>query len=202
MWADGPAPVGTAGPDLEGRGVDEPGVHRAEGRSGESREDCRMAGDAFRDALAAAQPGEDELVGVCAVGFRAGRADGRPPVAACLCKSPRRRRRRGRVRRWPGRPGRSQAAAGRGWCSRRPRRRGRPSPGSQDRRPERGGPGVSGGGCQPSPVLGADRDPAAPVPGGGHQRSVTAGPLTHPLAGPQRQRQVVPTVLVEDPAAE
>jgi hypothetical protein len=43
-----------------------------------------MGGHRLRDALAAAQPGRQELEGVALVGRRAGGADRGPPVAAAL----------------------------------------------------------------------------------------------------------------------
>ena len=67
-----------------GTGVrpDGPGVDRAEGRGGEGGEHGRVAGDVFGDAFAADQPGAEELEGVAAVGFGAGRAGGGAAVAA------------------------------------------------------------------------------------------------------------------------
>ena len=53
-------------------------------RGGQGGEDGRVAGDTIRDALAAAEAGEDQLVGVGPVGLGAGRADGGPAVAAGL----------------------------------------------------------------------------------------------------------------------
>ena len=53
-----------------------PCVDRAERRRGQRDEDARMVGDGGGDALAAGQPGADELVGVGAVDLGAGRAAG------------------------------------------------------------------------------------------------------------------------------
>jgi hypothetical protein len=50
------------------------GVDRAEGGCGEGNEDTRVGGDGVGDALAAAQPGSDELVGIGAVDLGARRA--------------------------------------------------------------------------------------------------------------------------------
>ena len=61
-----------------------PGVDGSEARSGQRREHRGMLGDGVRDALAAPQAGGDELVGVAAVGPRAGRADGFTAIAAAL----------------------------------------------------------------------------------------------------------------------
>ena len=52
------------------------GVDGAERRCGERDEDARVVSDGGRDALAAAQPGADELVSVGAVDLGAGRAAG------------------------------------------------------------------------------------------------------------------------------
>src|SRR4029077_15377707 len=52
------------------------GVDRAERRRGQRDEDARGGGDGGGDALAAAQPGADELVSVGAVDLGAGRAAG------------------------------------------------------------------------------------------------------------------------------
>ena len=52
------------------------GVDRAERRRGQRDEDARMVRDGGRDALAAGEPGADELVGVGAVHLSAGRAAG------------------------------------------------------------------------------------------------------------------------------
>jgi hypothetical protein len=52
------------------------GVDRTEGGCGEGGEDARVGGDGVRDALAAGQPGPDELVGVGAVDLGAWRAAG------------------------------------------------------------------------------------------------------------------------------
>ena len=51
-------------------------VDRAERRCGEGDEDARVVGDGGGDALAACEPGADELVGVGAVDLGAGRAAG------------------------------------------------------------------------------------------------------------------------------
>jgi hypothetical protein len=52
------------------------GVNGAERRCGECSEDAWMGANAVRDALAAGEPGAEELVGVCAVDLCAGRAAG------------------------------------------------------------------------------------------------------------------------------
>ena len=57
-------------------------VDRAEGRGGEGGEHARMTADVLGDTLAAAQAGDDQVIGVVLVGRRAGRATGRTPVAA------------------------------------------------------------------------------------------------------------------------
>jgi hypothetical protein len=53
------------------------GVDRPERRRGERDKDARMVGYRGRDALAAAQPGADELIGVGTVDLGTGRAAGR-----------------------------------------------------------------------------------------------------------------------------
>ena len=58
------------------------GVDGAEGGGGEGGEHARVGGDRLGHALAACQPGSDELVGVGAVGLGAGRADRGAPVPA------------------------------------------------------------------------------------------------------------------------
>ena len=58
------------------------GRARAQGGRGEGDEDARVDGDQFGDALAPGEPGPDQLVGVAAVGFGAGRADGGAAVPA------------------------------------------------------------------------------------------------------------------------
>src|SRR5262249_2502893 len=50
------------------------GVDRAERRRGQRDDDARVVGDGGGDALAAGEPGADELVGVGAVDLGAGRA--------------------------------------------------------------------------------------------------------------------------------
>ncbi|KPI09133.1 hypothetical protein OK006_5257 [Actinobacteria bacterium OK006] len=57
-------------------------VDGAEAGCSEGGEDAGVCGDAFRDALAAAQAGGDQVEGVAAVDLRAGRAAGRAPVVA------------------------------------------------------------------------------------------------------------------------
>jgi hypothetical protein len=52
------------------------GVDRAERRRGQGDEDARVVRDSGGDALAAGEPGADELVGVSAVDLGAGRAAG------------------------------------------------------------------------------------------------------------------------------
>ena len=51
------------------------GVHRAERGGGEGGEHARVGAHRLGDAFAAGQPGADQLVGVAAVGLRAGGAD-------------------------------------------------------------------------------------------------------------------------------
>ena len=72
--------AGSAGQD--GLAAHPAGVDRAEGRRGEGGEHARVGGDRLGDALAAGQPGADELAGVTLVHLRAGRADGLAAVAA------------------------------------------------------------------------------------------------------------------------
>ena len=71
---------------LAGAGVaaDGPGVDRAEGRGGEGGEHDRVPGHGLGDALAAGQPGADQVEGVAPVGLSAAGAGGGPPVAARL----------------------------------------------------------------------------------------------------------------------
>lgn len=57
-------------------------VDGAEAGGGEGGEDAGVGGDAFRDALAAAQAGGDQVEGVAAVDLRAGRAAGGAAVVA------------------------------------------------------------------------------------------------------------------------
>ena len=78
--ADVGVAAGTAGQD--GLAAHPPGVDRAEGGGGEGGEHARVGGDGLGDALAASQPGADELAGVALVDGRAGRADGLAAVAA------------------------------------------------------------------------------------------------------------------------
>ena len=59
-----------------------PGVDGPEGGRGEGGEHGRMGGDGGGDAFAAGEAGADELVGVGAVGLRAGWADAGAAVAA------------------------------------------------------------------------------------------------------------------------
>ena len=72
--------AGAAGQD--GLAAHPPGVHRSERGRGEGGEDARVRGDGVGDALAAEEPGADELAGVALVDGRAGRADGFAAVAA------------------------------------------------------------------------------------------------------------------------
>ena len=58
------------------------GMHRAEAGRGQRGEHARMLGHRFGDALAAGQPGPDDLPGVALVHLRAGRADVLAAVAA------------------------------------------------------------------------------------------------------------------------
>ena len=64
------------------------GVHDPERRRRQGRKDRRMPGHRFRDALAAAQAGGDEVVGVAAVALRARAAHGLTAVAARLPEDP------------------------------------------------------------------------------------------------------------------
>jgi len=59
-----------------------PRVHRAEGRGSQGREHARMPGHRLRDALAAGEPGEDQLAGVLLVDPRAGQTHTFAAVAA------------------------------------------------------------------------------------------------------------------------
>jgi hypothetical protein len=59
-------------------------VYGAEAEGGEGREHGRVGGDGGGDAVAAADAGADELVGVARVGVGAGGAGGGAPVAARL----------------------------------------------------------------------------------------------------------------------
>ena len=68
-----------AGVEADGAGVD-----GAEGRGGEGGEHDRVAGDRIGDALAACEPGADEVEGVAAVGLGAAGAAGGAAVAAGL----------------------------------------------------------------------------------------------------------------------
>jgi hypothetical protein len=63
-------------------------VDRPERRGGESDEHGRVRGDSRGDALAAGQPGADDVVGVAAVGLGAAGADGDAPVAAGFVDHP------------------------------------------------------------------------------------------------------------------
>ena len=80
--------AGAAG--LVGAGVlaDRAGVDGAEGRGGEGDEHGGVGGDGGGDALAADEPGADELVGVAAVGLGAAGAGGGAAVAARLVDHP------------------------------------------------------------------------------------------------------------------
>ena len=66
-------------PGLVGARVlaDRPGVDRAKGRGGEGDEDSRVGDHGRADALAADEPGADELVGIAALGLRAAGSGGR-----------------------------------------------------------------------------------------------------------------------------
>ena len=72
--------AGAAGQD--GLAAHPAGVDRAEGRGGEGGEHARVGSDRVGDALAAGQPGADELAGVALIYLRAGRADGFAAVTA------------------------------------------------------------------------------------------------------------------------
>ena len=78
----GPAPAAA----LVGAGVlaDGAGVDRAEGRGGERGKHGGVGGDISGDALAADEPGTDEMVGVAAVSLGAAGAGGDAAVAAGL----------------------------------------------------------------------------------------------------------------------
>ncbi len=87
----GMAGLGLAGAaGLAGAGVlaDRPGVDGAERRGSERDEQGGVGGDRRGDALAADEPGADELVGVAAVGLGAAGAGGGAPVAARLVDHP------------------------------------------------------------------------------------------------------------------
>ena len=77
-----------AGPVGAGVLADRAGVDRAERRGGEGDEHGRMRGHRRGDALAADQPGADDLEGVTAVGLGAAGAGGGAPVPACLVDRP------------------------------------------------------------------------------------------------------------------
>ena len=62
VWAGPGGPAWAAGQFLAASFA--AGVDGAEGRCGQRGEHARVLGDGFRDALAAGQPGPDELVGV------------------------------------------------------------------------------------------------------------------------------------------
>ena len=68
--------------------ADRAGVDRAEGRGGEGGEHGRVGGDRRGDALAADEPGADELEGVAAVGLGAAGAGGGAAVPARLVDRP------------------------------------------------------------------------------------------------------------------
>ena len=61
-------------------------VHEPEARRRQRHEHRRVLGDRVRDALAAAQAGGDQVVGVLAVALRARRADGLAAVPARLAQ--------------------------------------------------------------------------------------------------------------------
>ena len=84
----GSGPAGAAGPVGAGVLSDRAGVDGAEGGGGEGDEDGGVGGDVGGDALAAGQPGADEVVGVAAVGFGAAGAGGGAAVAAGLVDHP------------------------------------------------------------------------------------------------------------------
>src|SRR5262249_54532240 len=81
MWAVVHLAAGWAPGDPATAG-DHAGVDGAEGGGGEGGEHTRVGGDRLGNALAAREPGPDELVGVSPVGFGAGRADRGAPVSA------------------------------------------------------------------------------------------------------------------------
>jgi hypothetical protein len=81
--------LGIAGPARHGGAVlGAAGVDRPEGRRGEGHEQPRVGGDSLGQALAAAQPGGDQVPGVPAIGLGAGRADAGPAVAVRLEQHP------------------------------------------------------------------------------------------------------------------
>ena len=90
--AEGPLAAGAAALDLP-VWADDPGVNGAEGGGGEGGEHARMDRHRLRDALAAREPGADQLVGVGPVGLGAGRADRGAAVPACGVDHPIGRRR-------------------------------------------------------------------------------------------------------------
>ena len=65
-----------------------PGVDPTEAGGGEGHKQPRMGGHAFRDALAALEPGGEELVGIGPIGGGTGRAAGLPAGAAGLEQHP------------------------------------------------------------------------------------------------------------------
>ena len=72
VWA---GPGSASGAAAQDAAVSFPaGMDRAEGGGGEGEECGRVRGDGGGDALAAGEPGADELVGVGAVGLSARRA--------------------------------------------------------------------------------------------------------------------------------
>ncbi len=86
MGAAGTLPVGVAGQHEAPLGL--AGVHAAEAGGGEGHEQPRMVGHGVGDALAALQPGREELVGVGPVGGGTGQAAGFPAGAAGLQQHP------------------------------------------------------------------------------------------------------------------
>jgi hypothetical protein len=68
--------------------ADRAGMDRPERRSGQRDEHGGVGGDGGADALAADQPGADQVVGVAAVGLGAAGADAGAPVGRVRCSPP------------------------------------------------------------------------------------------------------------------
>jgi hypothetical protein len=86
VWAAGSLAVGMAGQHQPAFGL--PGVDPPEAGGGEGDEQPWMPGHGLGDALAALEPGGEELVGISPVGGRTRRAAGLPPGAARLQQHP------------------------------------------------------------------------------------------------------------------
>ena len=152
-----------------------PRVDPAEAGGGEGHEQPRMPADRLGDALAALEPGGEELVGVGPVGGRTRRAAGLPAGAARLEQHPVRlplrvvdlcgpRRSGGRPAR-PGRPGGSGGGSSRPGRPARPtaHSRGRPGPRPRPGRPGSSSPTRAGSVMPPplAPASGTTRSPGA-----------------------------------------